>query len=147
MLAESELHDIAHRAVARVSTYLRDDAYQEAWLRFLRYPPPNRLYAGRAANSARDDLCRQERQFQQVKKLAPGLFDLPQPSAVEQLRYWRRFQSKRRRERLLIQGVREAHNAQRRAYYRKNLERARAATRKRVRLHRQKAQRIMSGGC
>ena len=86
-LTFADLDGIARRSAAQTSSDLRDDVYQESWLRFLRYPPPNRTYAWRSANSARISLYRSEARFQRVKELAPILFELPQPSAAEKNRH------------------------------------------------------------
>ena len=89
-LTFADLDGIARRAAAQTAPYLRDDVYQESWLRFLRYPPPNRTYAWHCANSARISLCRSEVRFQRVKELAPILFELPQPTDAEKKRHYNR---------------------------------------------------------
>ena len=85
-LTFADLDGIARRAAAQTAPYLRDDVYQEAWVKFLRYPPPNRTYAWRSANSAKAGLYRSEARFQRVKGLDPILFELPLPSAAEKKR-------------------------------------------------------------
>ncbi len=69
----AELDSIARRA-ARSSGDLRDDARQEAWVKFLTYPPQTRAYAWRSANSARNTLWRKERtQRRLVSAAASGI--------------------------------------------------------------------------
>jgi len=53
MLSYADLHRIAKAAAAQAPPDIRDDVYQEAFVRFTRWPPPCRAYAWRAANSAR----------------------------------------------------------------------------------------------
>jgi len=88
VLTEAELDRIARQASMQLERYLRDDAYQEAWLQFLRWPPRTRTYAWRAATSARNRIYNKERQFQRVKAIEPILFTLPQRDP-QSGKYWR----------------------------------------------------------
>ena len=74
-LGYGDLHRIASGAASHAPPYLREDAYQEAWVRFIRYPPPCKLYAWRAANSARNQLLGKEARHQRIKLLDPILLD------------------------------------------------------------------------
>ena len=75
MLGYRELDRIARAASAQAERSLREDAYQEAWLKFLRWPPPNRVYAWREANSARSRIASQESRQQRIKALDPALLE------------------------------------------------------------------------
>ena len=71
----TELDRIARAVAAQAERHLREDAYQETWLRFTRWPPPNRVYAWREANSARSRLASQESRHQRIKNLGPALLE------------------------------------------------------------------------
>ena len=86
-LGYGDLHRIASQASRSLAVYLREDAYQEAWIQFLRWPPPNCSYAWKAATSARNRIYRKEQRFQRVKEIDPALFELPQ--AAPNAKYWR----------------------------------------------------------
>ena len=89
MLSYGELHRIASQASGPLGSYLREDAYQEAWIQFLRWPPPNHAYAWKAATSARNRVYRREQRFQRVKEIDPALFELPQLDSFRETKYWR----------------------------------------------------------
>ena len=69
----SELKVIAASVAGRVDDlHSRRDVYQEAWRRFVQYPPRTYLGAWLMANSARDSLYKRERTQRRVKDSAPS---------------------------------------------------------------------------
>ena len=138
-LGYGELHEIARRSASRAAPYLRDDAYQEAWIGFLRYPPPNRTYAWRTAASALGRLARAEAKQQRISGLDPVLFTLPQPGTEELRRYRAARHSSVQRRRREDPRAKVVALAQHRRSYHRNLMRSRAQTRERVRHWRRRA--------
>ena len=67
----ADLSRIARKVVSKVVPDLRDDTYQEIWLKFLRWPPPTRSYAWRAATSARNSLWRKEKAWWRLRDEGP----------------------------------------------------------------------------
>ena len=131
MLPEATLHRLARQAASGAPSWLRDDIFQEVWVRFLRYRPTFWTWGWKVARGARADLCRQEGLQRTVAEaLALGL---PEAPSV----YDRRRASQRRCRKRLTPDARSALNAYRRARYNRDPE-AKVKTRERVRLHRQR---------
>ncbi|KKM02575.1 hypothetical protein LCGC14_1783060 [marine sediment metagenome] len=125
---KAELSRIAATVASRAGD-LRDDTHQEIWLQFLRYQPRTKTYAWKAANSARNSLCRKENSWQRVRDEGPEacnqvhrakLAARPQrPSIPPEKRLRRQLLGQRRR-------------------YHADIEKARASGRARTRKHRLK---------
>ena len=120
----AELDGIA-RSAARSSGSLRDDVRQEAWVKFLTYPPQSHPYAWRCANSARNDLWRRERRWWRLSDEGPQ-------ACHDQ------FIGKQRASRTHMSRDELRHRrAERgRRWYHANLQHARGLVRERVRRHR-----------
>ena len=100
MLPDATLHRIAKVVAAPAPLYLREDIYQEVWVRFLRWPPPSTAYAWKTARTARSHVYGSENYFQSVKDINPVLFELPRPDPAERIRYLNKLSQRRRRARL-----------------------------------------------
>ncbi len=124
-----ELSCIAKVVAATADLDFRDDAYQEIWIKFLRYPPGTKSYAWKAAYSARNSLWKREKRWIRLRDEGPEVCNgeymakvrVPRPRPSMPL------EEKRRRNRATC----------RRLYY-ADIERSRARVRARVRAHRLK---------
>ena len=130
MLPFMELSHIASCVAGYVGPDLRDDVYQEAWLKFLRWPPPNRAYAWRAAKSARSLLWDRERRWRRLRNQGP---EECRSQMVARMR------AQERPHMAEDERKRRGREQQKRRYH-ANLDQARARTRERVRRHRRNAQ-------
>ena len=136
MLPFAELSYIASRVAVYAGPGLRDDVYQEAWLKFLRWPPPNRAYAWRAAKSARDSLWLRERRWWWLRDEGP---EERRRQYIAQLR-------SRERPRMAEDERKRRGSEQKKRWYHANLDEARARTRERVRQHRRNAVTLQGAG-
>ena len=124
-LPERELNFIAAVTAKELPAHLREDCYQSAWERFVRYRPRTRAGAWLMASHARADLYRSEARqratsLEALALRAPGIRIYP----LEPMGRWRRYVPS------------EAERARSRAKYHRRLEHYRALVRERVRRHR-----------
>lgn len=135
MLPFAELSRIAASVARSAASDTRDDVYQEAWVKFLRYPPPHSAYAWRAAQSARNNLFKRERtQRRLVEAIIAGvpLGALPRLSTEERRRREREGSLRRYHQDI------EESRAYQRSHYHRHLEKSRTQSRKRVRRFRER---------
>ena len=120
-LPERELNFIAAVTAKELPAHLREDCYQSAWERFVRYRPRTRAGAWLMASHARADLYRSE-----ARQRATSL------EALDGARVYPLEPMGRRRRYVPS----EAERARSRAKYPRRLEHYRALVRERVRRHR-----------
>ena len=65
------LSNIASTVAATADINLRRDVYQEAWRKYVQYPPRTKMGAWLMANHARDSLYKREKYQRKVKDSAP----------------------------------------------------------------------------
>ncbi len=124
---KAELSRIAATVASRAGD-LRDDTHQEIWLQFLRYQPRTKTYAWKAANSARNSLCRKENSWQRVRDEGPEVGNQVHRAKLAVRR-------QRARPPALTTEERRRRG---RARYHVDIERSRAGVRARVRAHRKR---------
>ena len=125
-LSLEALSSIAHKVSRRVyPVHIRDDVYQEIWLKFLRWPPPSEQYAWKAAFSARNSVWRKEKQWTRLKDEGAEALHAQLVEKQQVRRTSMPEEERRRRQRVSS-----------RRWYHNNLAYARYQVRERVRRHR-----------
>ena len=129
MIPFAELSRIAATVAARAGD-LRDDTHQEIWLKFLHWPPMNKSYAWKAANSARDGLWRKEKAWARLRDVGPEECNWLFRAHGRPTQFKVTLSTEERKKRRL---------ARWRRWYHSDIERARVNVRERVRAFRLRA--------
>ena len=128
---DCQLHEIANRVSSRSDADIREDVYQECWVKFLRYQPRTPAGAWLMAVHARNDHWR--RLMRTRKKDALAGIEVPSKAERQRAANYRYYQSRRDDPEW-----RAKKRRQHREWYWRNHEQAKAQSRERVRRHRAK---------